>query len=439
VHRLPTVAFLGALAACVPSRAALLEPVASDVKARAGLPLGNADPAQVAALLARPLDADGAARVALLRRPKVAAALEEVGASAADLAAQLAPKHIELEAELRRDSDRDTTTIELSAMLDLVELVSIPARRGAGRAGLAAARARAARTAIDVASEARAAQVRAAAAARLLELRTRSFEAADASCALARSLRQASNITELALALEEARCEQARLDLAAAQMENASARNRLAAALGLRAPDIESLAVAPLGDTRGLPDDAGQLESQAVGQSLELAELRSRAEAAARRVGLARWHSVLPGLGAGVSAEREEGSWGVGPAVSLAIPLFDWGQGERGRTWAELRQVRELYRERALAVRAGARAAAQRLVGSRERADHLRTVLVPLRRRIVDATLLQYNAMQASPFELIQARQAEIDAEVRLVEALRDAHLAAGDVDRLSAGGAAEP
>jgi outer membrane protein TolC len=176
-----------------------------------------------------------------------------------------------------------------------------------------------------------------------------------------------------------------------------------------------------------------------VRQSLELAELRSRAEAAARRVGLARWHSVLPGLGAGVSAEREEGSWSVGPAVNLAIPLFDWGQGERGRAWAELRQVRELYRERALAVRAGARAAAQRLVGSRERADHLRTVLVPLRRRIVDATLLQYNAMQASPFELIQARQAEIDAEVRLVEALREAHLAAGDVDRLRAGGAGEP
>ena len=427
------------LAACAPSRGALVEPVAGEVRARTGLELaGPQSRAQVEELLRAEIDADAAARIALLSRPRMRAALEELGASGADLAAALAPRRVELELELRREVDGDDggTTIELAAMADLIDVVQLPARRGAARAGLAAARARATRTAVEVAAEARAALIRAVAAGQMLALRTTIFEAADASFTLARSLREAGNITELALVQEEALYHQARIDLAAAQLARAEAHAELAAALGLFGEQARLRVVADLGGPPALPDDLAGLERAAVERSLELAELRARAEAASRQVGLARWRTVLPELGAGVSAEREEGSWAVGPAVSVSLPLLDWGQGERGRAWAELRQTRALHAESAVRLRAAARMAAQRVTGARERAVYLRDVLVPLRRRILDATLLQYNAMQASPFELMQARQAQAEAEVRLVEALRDAHLAAVEADRLRAGGA---
>jgi len=432
------------LIACAPSRAALIDPVDTELRSRTGLALGGADArARAAELLARPLDADAAARVALLSRPAVQAALEELGASGAELAAAIPLRRVELDLEVKHELDGDGAAVELAAMTDLMDLVTMPGQRGAARAELTAARARAVRTAIEIAGEARAALVRAVAAAQLVALRQTVVDAADASATLSRSLREAGNITELELLKEEALHEEARLDLAAAQLDLAAARAELAAALGLHGTAADVRTIAELGEPPGLgPElegDLGQLEAAVVKSSLELAELRARAEAAAREVGLARWRSVLPELGAGVAAEREEGHWSLGPAVSVSLPLLDWGQAGRARAWAELRQVRELYRERAIALRAAARAAAQRLVAARERVAHLRDVLLPLRRRILEATLLQYNAMQASPFDLMAARQAEAEAASRLVEALREAHLAAIEAQLLRAGASPGP
>jgi cobalt-zinc-cadmium efflux system outer membrane protein len=389
-------------------------------------------------LMKAPLDADGAARVALLARPAVQAAFAEVGASAADLAGAIAPARVEAELELRRSSD-DTSELELSAMTDILDLAALPARRGAARAGVEAARARAARTAVDVAAEARIALFRAVAAEQVHAMRRAAHEAASASVELARKLRAAGNNTPLALAQEEALFEQSRLDLASAEAARAEAREGMVAALGLFGRETRFRTIDRLPDPPPLPADLPRLESVAIGQSLELAALRAQVEAGARKVGVARWRGLLPDLGVGVSAERSEDGWAVGPAVSLSLPLLDWGQGERGRAWAELRRDRHLYADRAIALRALARAGAGRLVAARQRALQLRDVIVPLRKRIADATLLQYNAMQSSPFELVSARQAEIDARRQYVEALRDAWIAAAEVDRLRAGGSPGP
>jgi len=436
--------------ACAPSRSALFEPVADDVRTRTGLEVAWRDGDQVRPpevrraidqALARPLDADGAARIALLARPAVQAAFAELGASAADLAAAVAPGRVDVELEARRamGDGSASSELELSALTDVLDLLALPARRGAARAGVEAARARAARAAIDVAAEARIALYRAVAAEQVVAMRRSAHQAASASLELARRLRAAGNNTPLALAQEEALYEQSRLDLASAEAARAEVREVLVAALGLYGGETGFATVDHLPDPPELPADLERLEATAVEHSLELADLRAQAEAAARSVGVARWRAILPGLGAGVGAQREsDASWSVGPAVRLSLPLLDWGQGERGRAWGELRRVRHLHADRAIRVRAAARAGIQRLVAARQRALQLRDVIVPLRKRIADATLLQYNAMQASPFELVAARQAEIDARRQAVEALRDAWIATAEVDRIAAGGTAD-
>ena len=45
--------------------------------------------------------------------------------------------------------------------------------------------------------------------------------------------------------------------------------------------------------------------------------------------------------------------------------------------------------------------------------------MLPLRQKIVDETLLHYNAMNANPFELIVARRELVDAGHQYLDALR--------------------
>lgn len=438
-----TAAAVLIVAACAPSRDALLSPVSDDLRARTGVAVSWRDGAtvehvrEVTRLLARPLDADRAARVALLRSRALRAAFEDLGGSGAELAAALAPRKAEIELEIRRPLDGDDHThVELAALVDVLDLLALPARRGAARADLAAARARATAAAVDVACDARIALYRAVAADQILALERLSFEAADASYELARRLFDAGNTTELALVQEQALYEQVKLDLATAEVRRAETREALAATLGLWGEEAAHIRIAgELGDPPAPAADLADLERIAIERSLELAELRARVDAAADRVGVARWSAVLPELGVGASAEHDGEGWSLGPAVGVSIPLLDWGQGRRGRAWAELRAARHLVADRAIHIRAAARVTAQRATVARERARHLRDVIAPLRQRIVDATLRQYNAMQSTPFELVQARQAQIDSSRQLIEAERDAWIAASEVDRVRAGG----
>ncbi|HUS63659.1 MAG TPA: TolC family protein [Kofleriaceae bacterium] len=168
-------------------------------------------------------------------------------------------------------------------------------------------------------------------------------------------------------------------------------------------------------------------------RSLDLEEQRLLVTAAGHEIAAGRlgW---LPHLGLGAAAAREDHAWEVGPAASLSIPLFDNGQATRAAGRAHLSAAQARLADRSLAVRRAARMLAARVTAAHARAARLEHTLLPLRRRIVEQTVLQYNAMQLGPFELLLARQQEIDAERRAVEARRDFWLAAAEADALRAG-----
>jgi cobalt-zinc-cadmium efflux system outer membrane protein len=61
-------------------------------------------------------------------------------------------------------------------------------------------------------------------------------------------------------------------------------------------------------------------------------------------------------------------------------------------------------------------------------------VVLPLRRRIVEGTQLHVNAMDLSVFALLQARQSEIEAGRRYLEAVRDYWIARAGLERTIGG-----
>ena len=142
----------------------------------------------------------------------------------------------------------------------------------------------------------------------------------------------------------------------------------------------------------------------------------------------------MPDLSAGAEAEREDGEWKLGPMVELELPLFYQGQGEVAAAEAQMRREQQRHRQLSMTIRAAARAAASRLVAARERATYIKTVLLPLRARIVDETQLAYNAMSVGVFQLLQSKRDQIHAGRAYVEALRNYWTARAQVDQLLAG-----
>ena len=70
-------------------------------------------------------------------------------------------------------------------------------------------------------------------------------------------------------------------------------------------------------------------------------------------------------------------------------------------------------------------------MAARHRAVFYERVLLPLRQRVVDQTQLEYNGMLVGIFQLLQAKQQEIDTGKQYIDALRDYWIARAQLTQL--------
>jgi outer membrane protein TolC len=102
---------------------------------------------------------------------------------------------------------------------------------------------------------------------------------------------------------------------------------------------------------------------------------------------------------------------------------------------AELERSRQAYYAAAVEVRSSARAARNHLMAARARMNYYREVILPLRRQITEQTQLQYNGMFVGAFQLLQAKQAEVEAGIAYINALHDYWNAKATLDQIESGG----
>ncbi len=419
-----TFVVLLAIAGCAPSGAALRRPVDDELARRLGdadLRLGgDGAAAAIAERLARPLDRTAAIRIALANNARLRAALAEVGVAAASIPLRLGAAEVHVEARFTGGG----TDLELDVLQDLLGLIAAAPRRAAGRLEVEAAQAAAAAAALRLVARVEIAFHDLIAAQQAIELRRTAFDAADAAAVVRERMHAAGNTPLLALARDRDAREQARIELARAEAAIELAREALNALLGLTGAQTRWTAAGRLPDLPAAPPALDELERRAVAASLELAAGRARAGAAANRVTGERIRSVVPHVAAGISVHREhhdDGSAGalVGPAVSIGLPVLDWNAGGRARAHAERRRAEHDLEATAVELRAAARAARIGALAAYQEARHLRDVVLPLRRQIVDETLKHYNAMNADPFALIAARRELTDGAHQQLDALR--------------------
>ncbi len=386
----------------------------------------------VKALLSRPLSAEAASRVAVLNNPGLRASLEELAQAQAQLASvkRLPNPTVEGAMRFRRGERAD---LEVGAMLDLTELALALSRGGAAEAGVSASQLSAVGAILDLSFEAREAFYHYQAAVQVLELRRSILDAMSASAELAARLREAGNIPELERVNAQSAFLEARINHQRAEAAVAGAREQLNATMGLWGRATEWQAETRLPEMPETELAVDKLEQESVRASLDLQIAKQRFTASARSANVSRAAGFLPELRAGVSAERDE-HWAVGPAVELEVPLFYQGQGEVASARAEMRRQRELYTDLAIRLRATARSAATRLLVAREGVAYYRDVLLPAKQKIVDETLLQYNAMSIGAFQLLQAKRDQIETARGFIEQLLEYWVARTRAEQLLSG-----
>jgi cobalt-zinc-cadmium efflux system outer membrane protein len=383
-------------------------------------------------ILARPLTADSAARLAVLHHADVDAAYARIGVARGDLVRAVRLPNPEVDGAVTfHEGSRD---YELGASIDITDFFRLAASSAAAGAALDAVSLEAVGTAMDVALEARRAFYDYVAARQVLEMRRTSAFAFAQSADVAQRIYDAGNAPVVDVVTEQAMFEETRLLVARAEADELAARERLALATNLFAEEGAKMRVPdrlpPPSATEIATSDA---ERRAVAQSIDLRALRSRYAAAAGRSDLAAW-GWFPELSAGAVVEREDGHWEAGPRVGVEVPIFYRGQGEAAAAESQMLEAKAKLRGVATAVRATARTLTVRLRTAREQALFYQDKLLPLRQRVVDQTQLQYNAMNAGIFQLLAAKRDQIEAGRAYVETLRDYWTARAEMEQLLAG-----
>ncbi|MBE2253372.1 MAG: TolC family protein [Myxococcus sp.] len=393
----------------------------------------NEDPVEVETLLARPLSADDAVRVALLMNRDARAALAEIGIARGQyVTAGLLPNP-EVELSVRDPGGPQPLQLDLGLELSITATVLAPLRAAVAESHLEAERLRATGSLLDLAYQARVSFYEAQAAQQRLELRLRALESQQASYATAVDLNRLGNLPAIALANELAAVELSRVQVAEAENALLDAREALTQRLGLAGKRTRFTLAASLAIPPAEPrlDDA---ETRAVTSSLELLELERRAETASRKVGLARTQGWLPHLTAGFHGERDGNLWELGAHVAVGLPVFDRAQGQRLSAQSEYDAVLARAEAKAVVIRSLTRASLNRVESASRRARHYAERLVPARQKQLDETVKQYNAMTLGVFQVLQVQRGVTESALAQVDATLDYWRARAGLDLLLAG-----
>ena len=383
---------------------------------------------RVAELLAKPLSADDAVQVALLKNRGLQATFQDLGIGEAELvqAGRLPNPGF----SFGRSSRGDEREIDRGLHFNLARLLALPsigqmeARRFEQTKGMVAM------SVLSLAADTRKAYYKALAAEETVRYMLQVRQAADASAELARRMEQVGNFNKLQRAREQVFQADALLNLARAEQGERATRERLTRLLGAWGTQTQFLLPERLPD---LPKDVAALpniERVALAQRLDVQGVRLATEQTARNLGMTRTTRFINVLELGVLRNSSnEAPTQRGWEIGLELPLFDWGGARVARAEAIYMQTLHRAAQIAIDARSEVREAYTGYRSAFDIARHHRDEIVPLRQRIAEENLLRYNGMLIGVFELLADARAQILSVNNAIESLRDFWLAQADLD----------
>ena len=378
----------------------------------------------VDAMLAKPLGADDAVRIALAYSPALQAMLYESAASSASAtqSARLPNPVFAFERLIRNEGGVRELELTRTLSFSVLDLLLLPSRLRLNDHQQQVSRLTLATNVVQAATETRQAWVSAVAGQQSLQYVQQVKATADASSELARRMQAVGNYSKLQRAREQAFAADAVAQLARATQATRSSREALVRALGLNEQQAASLKLPErLPDLPAQPKDEATVAKAAMDQRLDVRMARANLDFVAREQGLTRVTSIVNGLSVGVTSKSETGlALKRGYDLSVPLPIFDFGDATRARAestyMAAFNRTAQLAADASSQVREnyGAYRTAYDL------ARHYRNEIVPLRKLIAEENILRYNGMLIGVFELLADSREQIASVVLAIEAQRD-------------------
>ena len=373
-------------------------------------------------VLKSPLTSEGAVQIALLKNPNLQAVYEELGITQANvIEASLLDNPVVFGQVRFPDTSGASNNLEFGITQNFLNILMMPYRKKLSTIRFEQVKLQVADEVIRTAAEVRKSYYSAMSAKQVRNLRNEIALSAEASFDLAQRLHNAGNISDLQLARENAQFEEARLELANSEAIMLDSREYLTRLMGLWGNLTDYRLPDQLPDIPEAEIPLERLESIAIENRLDLASERKAIEALTQALGITidwRWVGEIE---IGISSERKtDRTWVTGPSLAIELPIFDQRQTEIARLEAQLRRSQKRLAAQAIEIRSEVRRLRNRLITQRNIVNHYQKNILPLRERVVQLTLQQYNYMLIGAFDLIVAKQMEFNAYQKYIESVRD-------------------
>ena len=384
-------------------------------------------------LLERPLTVDSSVQIALMQSPHLRATLEELALAQADLVqAGLLSNPVLTLGRTAWEQEHIAPNLFGAIEASFLDLVTVPLKKRVAGIQLEASKLTVASEVLALAADVRAAYYRALAAQQVAGLRALVREAAEAGAELARRQHASGTRNDLALSAELGFTSQARLDETRSLGDAAEAREELGRTMGLWGARARWTLPPRLPELPTTEIDVDHLEESAVEARFDLGAARRQLQAVGAAITLAKTTRWTGTVNVGLEAGRLRGSkrFSFGPSVGIEIPLFDQRQAAIARLEAVQRQAQRELEALAIDVRAEVRSAAVRVLTARKISEEYTLRLVPARESNVRYSQQHYDAMLLGVYQLLLAKQAELDTYRETIEAQRDYWVARSSLER---------
>lgn len=390
----------------------------------------------VANLLTPPLTVETAVEVAFLNSPTLQATFEEIGISQADLAQAARVANPEVSAFVRFPSEGSGRNSEFSLVQDVFDILVQPLRKKVAAAELEQTKLRVANEVLIVAAEVKEAFFTLQAQQQLVSRLTLIRDLTETAADFAEKQHAAGTINDLELETRTVIHREARVEVALAEAEVRALRERLNRLLGLWGAQTAWSIAGPLPEIPGVEIPLAGLEGLAITNRQDVQAARWGVDLVGRALALRRKTRFFPiGIQAGINTEKDvTGARVTGPELTLQLPIFDTGKASVARLEAEHRRAQRQLEALAVNARSEVREQRDRMLAARDLASYYGRVLLPQRQRILALTLQHYNSMFKGAYDLLLAKQAEVEAENAYLEAWRGYWVARARLERALGG-----
>ncbi|MDB5933801.1 MAG: transporter [Massilia sp.] len=384
-----------------------------------------------------PLQADDAVQIALLNNRALQSTYWNVGIAQADLvqAGRLQNPSF----TFQRTHPGNDVDIERSLTLSLASMLTAPLAKRIEARRFEQTRLMVANQMLQHAADTRRAYYEAVAAVQGLVYARQVSAAAEASAELTDRMARAGNSSQLDLARERAFRAEATAGVGRASKRATAAREKLTRLMGLWGDAAAYKLPDRLPDLPSSPALLDDVERIAVRDRLDLQAAKIEAAQTAASLGLTKTTRFLNVLDLGYVRNASAGQSAPGYAVTLELPLFDWGSARVAKSEAIYMQAVNKVAQTAVEARSEARESYLDYRTAYDLAKHYRDEVIPLRKKISEETQLRYNGMLVSVFELLADSREQAAAVNATIEAQRDFWTAQTNLEQALGGRLAAP